>query len=184
MTVWDSDHRDDTPEQEPVQLVTPEGADWLASASGFPRSVRAMWSARPFAPSVLPCGTVFDVINMPELFGRRVLDELCPAGLGPVAVHRSRLLVFATPGAADRLPALMSWEEWASRIPPLLCHGPGDAVTIPPVRHSSESGAHWVVAPDTRAPWLPGPDVLLWACVRAARAEAARRGTESGRHGR
>ncbi|WP_165906167.1 bifunctional DNA primase/polymerase [Streptomyces sp. Z26] len=134
----------------PVTRVTPAGADWLASASRFPRSVHALWALRPGAPSVLPCGTAFDVVSTPVLYGRRLLERLWAngPGSGPVAVHRSRLLLFTTPGSADRLLALLRWEEWdrAGRpgdgqggerpeetIPPLLCHGAGDTVTVPPL---------------------------------------------------
>ncbi|WP_189132223.1 bifunctional DNA primase/polymerase [Wenjunlia tyrosinilytica] len=162
-----------------VEYVTAEGAAWLASSSDFPRSVRALWTARPWAPSVLPCGNVFDVINLPVLFGRRVLEQLWSAGpgCGPVAVHRSRLLAFCRPGTADRLPSLLTWEEWGPRVPAMLCHGAGDAVTIPPLHRMTNIPSRWVVAPDTGDPWLPGPDVLIWACVRAARAEAAALGS-------
>ncbi|WP_078862655.1 bifunctional DNA primase/polymerase [Streptomyces sp. NRRL F-5123] len=165
--------------------VTPEGAAWLASASAFPRSVEALWSARPGAPSVLPCGRAFDVVNLTPLFGRRVLEQLWAAGpgSGPVAVHRGRVLLLVAPGTAQRLPALLGWEEWAGAVPPMLCHGAGDAVTVPPLyalpadidpagSADTEAGpgmSRWVVAPDTRHPWLPGPDVLLWACLRAVR---------------
>ena len=75
----------DIPTPDPpsyVQHVTPEGAAWLASASAFPRSVHALWSARPTAPSVLPCGTAFDAVNVPALFGRRVLEQLWTVGPG------------------------------------------------------------------------------------------------------
>jgi hypothetical protein len=160
---------------EDTQFVTPEGAAWLASASAFPLSVQALWSARPTAPSVLPCGTAFDVVNAPALFGRRVLEQLWSAGpgSGPVAVHRGRVLLLAATGTAQRLPALLGWEEWGSAVPPLMCHGPGDAVTVPPLRGkgdgSASSSSRWLVAPDTRQPWLPGVDVLLWACIRAVR---------------
>lgn len=159
--------------------VTREGAAWLASASAFPRSVQALWSARPGAPSVLPCGRAFDVVNLTPLFGRRVLEQLWSAGpgSGPVAVHRGRVLLLAAPGAAQRLPALLGWEEWAGAVPPMLCHGAGDAVTVPPLCDDPAAPprdpaalSRWVVAPDTRHPWLPGPDVLLWACLRAVRA--------------
>lgn len=172
MTEWDSNCWDST---DPVEYVTAEGAGWLASASEFPRSVQALWSARPWAPGVLPCGKRFDVVNLPVLFGRRVLDHLWAAGpgCGPVAVHRGRLLSFCSPGTADRLPSLMSWEEWGSRVPPMLCHGAGDAVTVPPLHRMTGTPSRWVVAPDTGNPWLPGPDVLLWGCIRAARAEAS-----------
>ncbi|MFJ9851543.1 bifunctional DNA primase/polymerase [Streptomyces sp. NPDC101150] len=160
--------------------VTLAGADWLASASPHPDTVQTLWATQPAAPSVLPCGTVFDVINAPALFGRRMVDRLWSVGpgSGPVAAHRGRILLFTAPGTAQRLPSLLGWEEWARAVPPLLCHGSGDAVTVPPLHPSYSSAAEdaaapaasrWLVAPDVRAPWLPGPDVLLWACVRAAR---------------
>ncbi|MBP8537248.1 bifunctional DNA primase/polymerase [Streptomyces sp. MK37H] len=191
-------------------FVTPAGADWLASASASPRGVQALWAAAPTAPVTLPCGTAFDVISMDALFGRRVVSRLWTdgPGTGPVAAQGGRVMLFATPGTAQRLPALLGWEEWGAAAPPLLCYGRGDAVTVPPLfppdpgpqeaapleRDTPESGARkpgaresraaesgtrestpmpsprWLVAPDVRGPWLPGPEVLLWACVRAARA--------------
>ncbi|BBA97573.1 hypothetical protein RVR_3382 [Actinacidiphila reveromycinica] len=174
---------DEIQRQQQTSYVTSAGAAWLASASAFPRSVQALWSARPAAPSVLPCGTVFDVVNLPLLFGRRVLEQLWTTGpgSGPAAVHRGRVLVLAAPGTAHRLPALLAWEEWGRRVPPPLCHGRGDAVTVPPLYDcvpadgaAPDPGtgrSRWVVAPDTGRPWLPGADVLLWACVRVARQE-------------
>ena len=166
--------------------VTASGAAWLAGASPYPRSTLSQWEARPGSPGVLPCGSAFDVVNVPALFGRRVLERLWAEGpgSGPVATHRGRMLLFATPGTAQRLPSLLDWEEWGagsaggpggqpSQLPPLLCHGTGDAVTVPPlVCGSSSGGPRWLVAPDTRNPWLPGPEVLLWACVRAGRSAA------------
>ncbi|MEU8587979.1 bifunctional DNA primase/polymerase [Streptomyces sp. NPDC048664] len=162
--------------------VTTEGAAWLASAAAHPRSTLALWAERPAAPVVLACGSVFDVINAPAIFGRRMLDRLWDEGpgSGPVAAHRGRMLLFTAPGTARRLPALLDWEEWggrAHRIPPLLCHGPGDAVTVPAARRTPADDARpesrWLVAPDTRHPWLPGPEILLWAAVRAARTAAS-----------
>ncbi|GGW78395.1 bifunctional DNA primase/polymerase [Streptomyces lomondensis] len=185
--------------------VTPDGATWLASAGTYPRSTLALWEERPDAPVVLPCGSVFDVVSAPALFGRRMLDRLWDdgPGSGPVAEYRGRMLLFAAPGTAQRLPALLEWEEWGTHgrdtrggrescrtdaVPPLLCHGTGDAVTVPAPTESASltdpaptgsasptgpaparSAARWLVAPDTRQPWLPGPEVLLWAAVRAAR---------------
>lgn len=157
---------------EQAAAVTPPGAGWLASAETFPRSALAQWRSRPSAPAVLPCGTVFDVVNVPSTFGRRMLDRLWGEGpgSGPVAMHRGRMLLFATPGTAQRLPSLLHWEEWGDAVPPLLCHGAGDAVTVPALTPAESAGApRWLVAPDTRYPWLPGPEVLLWACVRAVR---------------
>ncbi|GHC43777.1 hypothetical protein GCM10010349_05380 [Streptomyces flavofungini] len=166
--------------------VTPAGAAWLASAETYPHSVLADWRAHPGTPAVLSCGTVFDVVSVPGVFGRRMVDRLWHEGpgSGPVATYRGRMLLFAAPGTARRLPALLEWEEWGSAVPALLCHGPGDAVTVPPLTASRGTGpgaapgaddrlgSRWLVAPDTRRPWLPGPDVVLWACVRAARAAA------------
>lgn len=159
-----------------VACLTQAGEAWLASASEYPRSMRALWEARPWAPAVLPCGRAFDVISMPALFGRRVLDELWASGpgCGPVAGFRGRTLLFAQPGAAPRLRTLLAWEEWARDVPPLLCHGLGDAVTVPPVRRAVDqpepgrptAAGSW---PRRREPWLPGAGGLLWACVRAAR---------------
>lgn len=191
-------------------LVTPAGAAWLASASSFPQSTAALWSAHPGEPAVVPCGTVFDVVNVPAVFGRRMLDRLWTEGpgSGPVALHRGRMLLFAAPGTAQRLPSLLEWlgdpptrphEGRGPAVPPVLCHGTGDAVTVPSARLSARDDAsaravrlslpasarrsrtpaelapasRWVVAPDTRHPWLPGADELMWACVRAARTPAA-----------
>ncbi|WP_063788004.1 bifunctional DNA primase/polymerase [Streptomyces sp. NRRL B-1140] len=179
--------------------VTPDGAAWLASAGTYPRSTLALWEERPDAPVVLSCGSVFDVVSAPAMFGRRMLDRLWDdgPGSGPVAEFRGRMLLFAAPGTAQRLPVLLEWEEWGTRdrgrdareacrtnaVPPLLCHGTGDAVTVPAPSESTSptgrastvttaparSATRWLVAPDTRQPWLPGPEVLLWAAVRAAR---------------
>ncbi|MEV6673662.1 bifunctional DNA primase/polymerase [Streptomyces sp. NPDC051162] len=159
--------------------VTLAGADWLASAGAAPHHVHALWAENPGAPMVLPCGTAFDVVGLPALFGRKVLDRLWAdgPGSGPVAVQRGRLLLFAAPGTAQRLPALLTWEEWARAMPPLLCHGTGDAVTVPPLYPAAEDepvppASRWLVAPELRHPWLPDAEVLLWACVRVTR-EAA-----------
>ncbi|WP_307667866.1 bifunctional DNA primase/polymerase [Streptomyces sp. V2I9] len=176
--------------------VTAAGAAWLAGATPCPRSTLAQWEERPTAPAVLPCGSAFDVVNVPALFGRRMLERLWAEGpgSGPVATHRGRMLLFAAPGTAQRLPSLLSWEEWGTggsessegtdetgeqggTMPPLLCHGTGDAVTVPPLTCASpDGGPRWLVAPDTRTPWLPGPDVLLWACVRVRRSPLSRTG--------
>jgi hypothetical protein len=155
-----------------------DGAAWLASTGTYPRSTLALWEERPDAPVVLPCGSAFDVVSAPAVFGRRMLDLLRDEGPGPgpAAAFRGRMLLFAAPGTAQRLPALLDREERGggrtAGIPPLLCHGTGDAVTVPaPFAAGPQSAAcRWVVAPGTRRPWLPGPEILLWAAVRAARA--------------
>ncbi|WP_244315641.1 hypothetical protein [Streptomyces albidochromogenes] len=150
----------------------------------YPRSTLSRWESRPTDSGVLPCGSVFDVVSVPAVFGRRMLDRLWAdgPGSGPVAVHRGRMLLFASPGTAQRLPSLLAWEEWGrtgaggdaakAPVPPVLCHGPGDAVTVPPLSAPAGpagAGARWLVAPDVRHPWLPGAEAMLWACVRAAR---------------
>ncbi|MFJ6697889.1 hypothetical protein ACIQM4_17720 [Streptomyces sp. NPDC091272] len=154
-----------------LDRVTASGAAWLASASAYPRSTLSAWEARPAVPAVLPCGTAFDVVNVPAVFGRRMLDALWAdgPGSGPVAEQRGRMLLLTVPGTAQRLPALLRWERRAEHVPPLLCHGTGDAVTVPALAPGPEKGPRWVVAPDVRHPWLPGPEVMFWACVRASR---------------
>ncbi|MEV6803207.1 bifunctional DNA primase/polymerase [Streptomyces sp. NPDC051132] len=161
-----------------------DGVAWLASAASHPRSTLALWRERPDAPVVLPCGTVFDVVSAPVPFGRRMLERLWSEGaaVGPVAVFRGRTLLFAAPGTAQRLPSLLAWEDRGSRraraVPPLLCHGPGDAVTVPspatPTGDDAPGAARWLIAPDSRNPRLPGPEVLLWAAVGAARSAVRR----------
>ncbi|MFP3992205.1 bifunctional DNA primase/polymerase [Streptomyces sp. E11-3] len=159
-------------------LVTPDGLAWLASATPYPRSTLALWDSRPTAPVVLPCGSTFDVVSVPAVFGRAMLDRLWDdgPGTGPVAAHRGRTLLFAAPGTAQRLPSLLEWEEWSPEVPLPLCHGTGDAVTVPPLVTDPDAAStrrldsRWLVAPDTRHPWLPGAEALLWAGVRAARA--------------
>ncbi|MBU6534540.1 bifunctional DNA primase/polymerase [Streptomyces mayonensis] len=178
-----SSPRNATPHVTPhASDVTSDGAAWLASAGAYPRSTMALWEERPEAPVVLPCGSAFDIVSAPAIFGRRMLDRMWEEGpgSGPVAEFRGRMLLFTAPGTAQRLPSLLEWEEWSARgrkggrtgeVPPLLCHGAGDAVTVPaPAGAPPRSGSRWLVAPDTRQPWLPGPEILLWAAVRAARA--------------
>ncbi|MFF0431941.1 bifunctional DNA primase/polymerase [Streptomyces sp. NPDC004327] len=177
MTTWLSDETTvlyDICRHQPAR-VTEDGAAWLASATSRPGPALATWEQHPASPAVLPCGTVFDVVNVEPTFGRRMLDRLWAEGpgCGPVAVHRGRMLLFAAPGTAQRLPSLLDWEEWGREVARPLCHGTGDAVTIPPLAPHDSTGPRWLVAPDTRKPWLPGPEVLLWACVRAARAVRA-----------
>lgn len=161
-----------------VEYLTVAAENWLASASEYPRSMRALWASRPWAPTVLPCGRTFDVVNLPGLFGRRVLDELWRSGpgCGPVAGLRGRVLVFAQVGTAERLRTLLAWEEWVRSVPPLLCHGAGDAITVPPAQRpvdAPETHGRWIVPPEGGDPWLPGASTLLWACVRAARGPLA-----------
>lgn len=174
------------PDRSDVAGVTAEGASWLASADPYPCSTLALWRERPDAPLVLPCGTVFDVVNVPAVFGRGLLDRMWEEGpgSGPVAVHRGRTLLFTAPGTARLLPRLLAaaraeeaggWCDGGA-VPPLLCHGRGDAVTVPALRPAPGPGrpaSRWLVAPDTRRPWLPGAEAVRWAAVRAARAAAS-----------
>ncbi|MGH3313934.1 MAG: bifunctional DNA primase/polymerase [Streptomyces sp.] len=177
-----SDRKHHTPGPSGPSRVTSDGADWLASASAFPGSVHALWRHRPAAPRVLPCGTAFDVVSTPPLLGRRILDRLWTTGpgSGPVAIHRGRVLLFTATGTAQRLPALLSWKEWREparqSLAPLLCHGLGETVTVPALHPGTgpatavDGPSRWLVAPDRRHPWLPGPEILLRAALRSVRA--------------
>ncbi|MGV9316705.1 hypothetical protein ACWDR0_31660 [Streptomyces sp. NPDC003691] len=167
--------------QAAAAQVTAAGADWLAAAGASPRPHWEHRPGAPCAPAVLSCGRLFDVVSAPAVFGRLLLDRIWEEGpgSGPVAAHRGRMLIFAAPGTAARLPALLSWEEWGGFVPALMFHGRGDAVTAPPLTPpGGDAGAlpRWLVAPGSRHPWLPGPEVLLWACVRAVKAARAAAG--------
>lgn len=137
MTTW---LRDETPHdifrflregdegRHQTARVTADGAAWLASATGS-RDGAALtrWESRPASPAALPCGTVFDVVNVDPVFGRRMLDRLWEEGpgSGPVAMHRGRMMLFAAPGTAQRLPALLDWEEWGKPSPGRSVTGSG-----------------------------------------------------------
>ncbi|MYV50250.1 bifunctional DNA primase/polymerase, partial [Streptomyces sp. SID2888] len=101
------------PDRFDVSDVTSEGAAWLASAGTHPQGTLALWARRPTLPVVLPCGTAFDVVSAPAVFGRRMLDRLWDEGpgSGPVATHRGRMLLFTAPGTAGRLPPLLDRED-------------------------------------------------------------------------
>ncbi|WP_432097457.1 hypothetical protein [Streptomyces sp. bgisy100] len=172
------------PRRATAGRVTSAGAQWLVSADPAPHRLLARWSRHPTAPGVLPRGTAFDVINVPAVFGRRMLDRLWSEGpgTGPVSVHRSRMLIFAATGTARRLPELLGGAARSRAVPPLLFHGAGDAVAVPPPagppRNAgpewTERGiSRWLVAPEVRHPWLPGPEILLRAVVHAARSYCA-----------
>ncbi len=89
-----------------VSTVTSDGAAWLASAAVYPRSALAFWEERPQAPVALPCGSAFDVVSAPTIFGRRMLDRMWDEGpgSGPVAEYRGRMLLFTAPGTATFVP--------------------------------------------------------------------------------
>lgn len=152
--------------------LTVAGEAWLASASEQPRQMHALWEARPFAPSTLPCGRVFDVVAFPDEFGRQVLDELWATGpgAGPVTTYGGTVQVFCTPGTADELRQLLAWQEW-DHLPPVRCYGTGDSVTLPPFRRHQDDDTpdRWIQAPEDGHPWLPSATALLHACLRAAR---------------
>lgn len=46
-------------------------------------------------------------------------------------------------------------------------------MTVPALRPVTRLESRWLVAPDTRHPWLPGPEILLWATARAAHGPAS-----------
>ncbi|EFL00054.1 LOW QUALITY PROTEIN: conserved hypothetical protein, partial [Streptomyces sp. SPB78] len=153
------------------------GARWLAGATPDPEATLRTWAARPHAPLRLPCGTVFDLVSAPLVFGRRMVERLWAEGpgCGPLAERGDRLLLLAAPGTADRLAALLRWEQWGGSprhpLPPLLCHGRGDLASLPPLERPLPGAVRdrWLVAPKGPRPWLPGPEVLLWAARTGVR---------------
>ncbi len=168
-----------------VSHVTSDGAAWLASAGPYPRSTLALWEERPDAPVVLPCGSSFDVVSASAIFGRRMLDRMWAdgPGSGPVAESRGRILLFAAPGTAQRLPSLLEWEEWGGRtgtVPSLLCHGTGDAVTVPAVTASPGAPARPPDPVPLPAGWWP-PTPATPGCPARGAAVGGRPGGPRGR---
>lgn len=138
--------------------VTPAGADWLASASASPRGVQALWAGDPTAAVTLPCGTAFDVISMDALFGRRVVGRLWTdgPGTGPVAARGGRVMLFATPGTAQRLAgAARLGGVGCDRSPAALLRAGrrGDRAAAVPAGPRSAGGG----APGARGPGDRGP---------------------------
>ncbi|WP_433342053.1 hypothetical protein [Streptomyces sp. CA-253872] len=168
-----------TGEAEAQGVRDPGGARWLASATPDPEAALRTWSARPRDPLRLPCGTAFDLVSAPLLFGRRMVERLWAEGpgCGPLAERGDRLLLLATPGTADRLAALLRWEQWGGSprhpLPPLLCHGRGDLASLPPLAPGG-SRDRWLVPPKGPRPWLPGPEALLWAARTGVRISISR----------
>ena len=150
--------------------LTVAGEAWLASASEQPLQMHAQWDAHPFAPSTLPCGRAFDVIALPDQFGRQVLNEL--RDTGPVTTYGGAIHVFCVPGTAEQLRQLLAWREW-DHLPPVHCYGTGDTVTLPPTqRHQDDDTPdRWLRAPEDSHPQLPRANALLHACLRAARTQ-------------
>ena len=135
-------------------------------------STLALWESRPGAPVVAAVrrGPSSTSSNVPAIFGRRMLDRLWSEGPGSGPVARSTAAgCCCSPPPAPPSGCRSLWLGGVGRTcrTAAPCHGTGDAVTVPPLAAADPpptagSRAGWSL-PDTRHPWLPGPEVLLWA---------------------
>ncbi|MEK8171028.1 hypothetical protein NKH77_20205 [Streptomyces sp. M19] len=103
--------------------VTSAGADWLASASPF-RAACTPCGRTPRGPVVLPCGSAFDVITMPPVFGRLAVTRLWCDGPGPARWRHS-----GAGSCCSRRPAAPSGcpRCWTGRSG----HGGASAAAVP-----------------------------------------------------
>ncbi len=174
--------------------VTLAGADWLASASPHPDEMHALWATRPAAPERAAVRHRLRRDQRPRALraadGRPFMvrrsrlgagggaprpdPALRRSGHGPAAARAARL-----GGVGHRRPAAAVPRQRRRGHRPAAAPLSGAAEDAPAIgpflaaeEPSAPAGSRWLVAPDVRDPWLPGPDVLLWACVRAARSVA------------
>ncbi|MFS0693305.1 bifunctional DNA primase/polymerase [Streptomyces nitrosporeus] len=132
-----------------------DGADEIPAGSTL-REAADAWSRHPGASLLLPVGRAFDVLDVPEVPGRRALVRMERMGLpaGPVAVAPDgRVQFFVAPGAAAELPGLLYRMGWDDAGLDLRAPGPGAFLTAPPSELGPLGPVRWLraPAPDTAA---------------------------------
>lgn len=140
-----------------------------------------MWQRQPRASVLLPTGRTFDVIDVPESAGFHALArmERMDLPLGPVISTPARRLAFLVlPGAAAKVPDLLSGLGRPPGALDLVPRGEGDWVPAPPTRMGGGGVAQWARRPTALNRWLPDIeevlDPLAYACGRQAAAARAR----------
>lgn len=154
----------------------PTQSDWPGQAAGSAVAVRRMWQERPHSSILLPTGRTFDVIDVPEMAGCLALArmERMDLPLGPViCVPGRRLIFFALPGAAAKVPQQLRRLGWGASTLDLVARGEGDYIPAPPTRLPTGGCVVWARQPTTMNRWLPDAEELLspiaYACGRERR---------------
>ena len=164
---WLSGHRFDCGRPGcPITGCHPALASWEQSASDDPGDVAAWWRRRP-CTVLLTTGERFDVLEVPDALGSRVLDavrrrddgrsDVC----GPVAVTAAGSWMFLVrPGHPLR-------PELEHRID-VVRHGRGSWIPVAPSR-MPQGPVRWAVTPD-QARWrLPDAEQVQTILVDAIR---------------
>ncbi|MEV6206567.1 bifunctional DNA primase/polymerase [Kitasatospora sp. NPDC051914] len=159
----------------------PTEEDWRRRASSGPGVVRRWWTERPEASILLPTGSSFDVLDVPEVAGCLALARMERMGLqlGPVVAVPAapgqvgrRLHFLVLPGVAAKLPEMLRKLGWAPGRLDLVARGEGDFVVAPPSRVGPYSFAQWARPPSAINRWLPDAAELInplaYACGRDA----------------
>lgn len=164
----------------------PTTEDWRRRASAGPGVVRRWWTENPRASILLPVGTAFDVLDVPEMAGCLALArmERMDLQLGPVVAappgpgqQGRRLLFLVLPGVLAKLPELLRKLGWGPGRLDLVARGEGDWIVAPPSRVGRDSFVRWARPPSEMNRWLPDATELIiplaYACGREAPAARA-----------
>ncbi|WP_030268919.1 bifunctional DNA primase/polymerase [Streptomyces sp. NRRL B-24484] len=157
----------------------PAEDDWRRRASAGPGVVRRWWTERPEASVLLPTGSSFDVLDVPEVAGCLALARMERMGLqlGPVVAVPAaagrvgrRLHFLVLPGVAAKVPEMLRKLGWAPGRLDLVARGEGDHVVAPPSRIGPFGFAQWARPPSAINRWLPDAAELInplaYACGR------------------
>ncbi|MFI8788412.1 bifunctional DNA primase/polymerase [Streptomyces sp. NPDC055105] len=127
--------------------------------------VTETWEQFPGAAVMLPVGSAFDIIDVPEAAGRRALVRLERMGLplGPVtATPEGRAHFFVAPGSAAELGSLLYRMGWDDAALDLHALGPGTHITAPPSDRGGLGPVRWLRSPGLdSAPQPPQARLVL-----------------------
>ncbi|MER5889247.1 hypothetical protein ABT160_35935 [Streptomyces sp. NPDC001941] len=169
--------------QTPTEQYHPqpdgEVSTWLASALPHPEEARAAWR-HGLRPPMIPMGTLFDAIRMPEqlVYAATGHDAAAPYsiatalsrfGLGPVIRTYDHWYYALVPPQTAA--------HWTS--PHAVCRSSGAWMPVPAVnRTTPDHAVHWTIPP-ARARHLGRPGVVVALLERGdAALEDASAGTE------
>jgi hypothetical protein len=171
----------------PLPGAHPAEDDWRRRASAGPGVVRRWWTEQPSSSILLPTGSAFDVLDVPEVAGCLALARMERMGLqlGPVVAVPAaaglpgrRLHFLVLPGVAAKLPEMLRKLGWAPGRLDLVARGEGDFVVAPPSRVGPFGFAQWARPPSAINRWLPDAaelvNPLAYACGREAQPAAVR----------
>ncbi|MFG3050307.1 hypothetical protein ACGFZP_05035 [Kitasatospora sp. NPDC048239] len=110
---------------------------WLAASDPDTGHAYRWWEHNPDGVAIMPCGRLFDVVEIYAPLTDRLLPH--PSVTGPVIAFADtrKLYVLVPTGTAD------SWHDDSSQ-----CLGDGHYLAVPDPSRLAPLGAYWVQAPD------------------------------------